>query len=98
MLLLPSLEEGIANVVLEAMALGVPVISTDCGGMNEVVKHGETGWLIPVLNLHTLASTIIHFKNASIEKKVFIVNNAYKHLKAYFDREHAIVQFDKFYN
>lgn len=45
MLLLPSLEEGIANVVLEAMALGKLVVSSDCGGMAEVVKDGETGFL-----------------------------------------------------
>ncbi|MCF6308039.1 MAG: glycosyltransferase family 4 protein [Flavobacteriaceae bacterium] len=35
--LLPSLEEGIANVVIEAMALGIPVISTNCGGMEELI-------------------------------------------------------------
>ena len=38
LLLLPSVEEGIANVVLEAMAIGLLVISTNCGGMSEVVK------------------------------------------------------------
>lgn len=44
-LLLPSLEEGIANVVLEAMALGTLVVSSDYGGMAEVVKDGVTGFL-----------------------------------------------------
>ena len=38
-LLLPSVEEGIANVVLEAMAIGLPVISTKCGGMAEIIKN-----------------------------------------------------------
>lgn len=41
-----SLSEGISNAVLEAMALGVPVISTDVGGMSEVVKDKLTGLLI----------------------------------------------------
>jgi len=41
-----SLSEGISNAVLEAMAVGVPVISTNVGGMGEVVIDGETGVLV----------------------------------------------------
>lgn len=42
-----SLTEGISNVVLEAMATGVPVISTAVGGMAEVIHHDIDGWLVP---------------------------------------------------
>ena len=41
LLLLPSFEEGIANVVLEAMQLGTIVLSTNCGGMEEVIENWE---------------------------------------------------------
>jgi colanic acid/amylovoran biosynthesis glycosyltransferase len=41
--LLPSLAEGISNAVLEATALGIPVISTDCGGMTEIIKDEDIG-------------------------------------------------------
>jgi len=44
-LLLPSIEEGIANVVLEAMAIGLPVISSECGGMMEIIEHEKDGFL-----------------------------------------------------
>ena len=43
-----SFSEGIANVALEAMACGVPVVSTRCGGMPEVITDGEHGLLVPV--------------------------------------------------
>lgn len=46
--LLPSLSEGISNSVLEAMAAGRPVITTDCGGMTEVVDHRRNGLVVPV--------------------------------------------------
>jgi glycosyltransferase involved in cell wall biosynthesis len=42
---LPSDDEALASVVLEAMAFGVPVVSTDVAGMPEVVRDGETGIL-----------------------------------------------------
>lgn len=54
-LFLPSIEEGIANVVLEAMALWTLVISTDCGGMNEVISDGMNGFIIPTRNPEAMA-------------------------------------------
>ncbi len=57
-LLMCSVAEGLANVVLEAMAVGIPVISTDCGGMAEVMKDGETGLLIPIRNPEAIAKAI----------------------------------------
>ncbi len=47
-LLLPSLSEGISNAVLEAMAAGRPVVTTRCGGMEEVVTTGVDGLLVDV--------------------------------------------------
>jgi len=43
----PSLSEGISNAVLEAMAMALPVVSTNVGGMHELVRDGLDGRLIP---------------------------------------------------
>lgn len=45
--LLSSLSEGISNAVLEAMACGLPVVTSDCGGMREAVSDGEEGFVVP---------------------------------------------------
>ena len=62
-LLLPSVEEGIANVVLESMALGTPVISAKCGGMEEVISHKKNGFLVQTRSPVDLCKKIIEFKN-----------------------------------
>jgi L-malate glycosyltransferase len=49
-LLLASSEEGCPNVVLEAMALSIPVIAAAVGGVPELVAHGKTGYLFPPEN------------------------------------------------
>lgn len=67
-LLLPSVEEGIANVVLEAMALGTLVVTTDCGGMNEVITDGENGFLIPVRNALVMAEALRKVADLSINE------------------------------
>jgi glycosyltransferase involved in cell wall biosynthesis len=42
-----SRNEGTPVALIEAMAAGTPVLSTDVGGVGDVVTHGETGWLVP---------------------------------------------------
>jgi glycosyltransferase involved in cell wall biosynthesis len=56
---LTSETEGCSNSLLEAMALGKPVVATDVGGNREVVHHGETGFLIPPGDVEALAEAII---------------------------------------
>lgn len=57
-LVLPSFAEGLPVVIMEAMALKRPVISTFVAGIPELVLHGETGWLVPAGDLTALVSAI----------------------------------------
>lgn len=55
---LPSHSEGSPNVLLEAMASGVPVVATSVGGVPETVEGGENGLLVPRANPQALAEAI----------------------------------------
>lgn len=57
-LLLPSLSEGISNAVLEAMAAGLPVVTTNCGGMTEVVQHGVNGLVVDMCDAEAMADNL----------------------------------------
>jgi glycosyltransferase involved in cell wall biosynthesis len=54
----PSLTEGLSNVVLEAMAAGLPVVATRVGGNPELVQDRRTGVLVPPRNAAALAHAI----------------------------------------
>jgi sugar transferase (PEP-CTERM/EpsH1 system associated) len=54
----PSLNEGISNTILEAMASGLPVIATDTGGNPELVRDDYEGKLVPPNDPDALASAI----------------------------------------
>ncbi len=55
---LPSLWEGMPNVILEACALGKPVVSTLVGGTKEIIKDGETGFLVAPKDWQGFANSI----------------------------------------
>jgi L-malate glycosyltransferase len=55
---LPSLSEGLSNVLLESMAAGVPVVATAVGGTAEAVMDGVTGSLVPPGNAPALADAV----------------------------------------
>jgi glycosyltransferase involved in cell wall biosynthesis len=54
-----SVTEGLGSAVLDAMAMGLPVVGTRAGGIPEVVVHGETGLLVPPAEPKPLAAAIV---------------------------------------
>lgn len=63
LLLMSSLAEGVPNIVVEAMAIGLPVLSTKCGGVEELIMHKKTGFLIPKRDKKAITSGILEFNN-----------------------------------
>ncbi|MCX6188996.1 MAG: glycosyltransferase family 4 protein [Bacteroidetes bacterium] len=96
--LLPSIEEGIANVVLEAMALGVPVISTNCGGMNEVIEDEINGYLVDLRNPRQLASKIMAFNSISEDEKTSLIAKAKDTIKNHHSKTLFFNQYKHFYS
>jgi N-acetyl-alpha-D-glucosaminyl L-malate synthase BshA len=54
--LLPSEPESFGLLALQAMACAVPVVGSDAGGLPEVVKHAESGYLLPVGDVEGMAA------------------------------------------
>ena len=96
--LLSSLKEGIANVVLEAMAMGLPVISTDCGGMNEVIIDKKTGFLIPIRNKDAIVKSLIDFSKLSDKEKNEIKEKAHLKVKNQFNIHEITEKFCELYS
>jgi len=95
--LLPSDYESFGLAALEAMAAGVPVISTNAGGLPEINVQGKTGFLSQVGNVQEMAANAIHllqddqlleqFKNNAKEQAdTFDIANVVPQYEALYDR------------
>lgn len=66
---LPSLNEGISNTILEAMACGVPVVASEVGGNPELVSNGLNGFLYPCEDLDALAGWLGRYQRDAAERE-----------------------------
>jgi len=89
LLVLPSYTEGLPNVVLEAMACGTPVLATPVGGISDIIKDGETGFLLKSNDPKHIAERVIELlNNPSLLKKVS--TNALKYVRENFSYEKTL--------
>lgn len=79
----PTLYEGLPIVILEAMACGLPVISTDTGGVPAAVNE-KNGFLIPPKDVDALKSAMINFLRLPEKKKREMGRNSYELVKSKF--------------
>lgn len=67
---LPSLNEGTSNTILEAMATGLPVVATDVGGNGELVGHDINGYLVPAADADAMAGAIRRYvRHAELRRR-----------------------------
>ncbi|HTR34733.1 MAG TPA: glycosyltransferase family 4 protein [Bryobacteraceae bacterium] len=80
LLVVPSIQEGMGRVALEAFSAGVPVIAFPTGGIPEIVKNGETGFLTPEVSPEALAELILEVtsKRELLQQVVFNVRRVWQ--------------------
>jgi glycosyltransferase involved in cell wall biosynthesis len=93
---LPSLSEGLPLSLLEAMAAGVPPVVTEVGGMPEVVRDGETGFIVPPADGAALADRISFLlRNPALATK--IGSAARDRVREQFTLDRMIADYDNVY-
>jgi glycosyltransferase involved in cell wall biosynthesis len=76
--------EGFGRVIAEAQAMGRPVIATDHGGAREIVRPGETGWLVAADDPAPLASAVQDALALTAAARVDLAAAAIQHMRAHF--------------
>lgn len=61
---LPTLQEAMPLTLMEAMASGCPIISTDAGGIPSIVENGKEGLLVPIANAEKLKDAVLELLNS----------------------------------
>ena len=96
-LVLPSYREGFPNVVLQAGAMGLPVIATDINGCNEFIDPGYNGWLVPPRNSEALLNAMLTALQTEKEELVEMGKRGRKRVQQRFERIHHWDRMRKFY-
>ncbi len=93
---LSSETESFGLSLVEAMAVGKPVVATRCGGPEEIVADGETGLLVPVNNPEAMANAIINLSD-DIERRYQMGLNGKKRYETLFTPDQYCKQFEHLY-
>ncbi|MCK1192660.1 glycosyltransferase family 4 protein [Streptococcus uberis] len=87
--------EGLSNVLLEASAIGRPIITTNRPGCREVIDDGMNGYLVEQKNSQDLIEKVEKFLNLTQEEKIELGHNARAKVEKEFDRQIIVEQYMK---
>ena len=87
---LPSYHEGMSNVLLEAAAIGRPLITSDIPGCREAVKQGISGLLCPVKDRNALLHAMEDFLKLSKEERKAMGRAGRKYMEEQYDKEKVV--------
>ena len=94
--LLSSTTEGISLTLLEAMAVGLPVVATDVGGNREVVIDGTTGYLVAAQSPHALADAVMKVRSDP-GRAAEMASAGRRRVEAEFDLRTTVAQYERLY-
>jgi len=95
---LPSLREGISLALLEAMASGLPVLTSNRSGMKEVVSDSSCGWLVEPEDSQSMAEIITLIARETPEQLAIIGNNARQRVLEKFHAERMTSDYEALYS
>ena len=79
--------EGFGRIIVEAQAMGRPVVATDHGGARETIVPGSTGWLVPARDPAALAAAVGDALSLSAGERSRLARRTVAHVAAQFTRE-----------
>jgi len=95
--LIPSQSESFGLAALEAMSCGLPVVSSSVGGLPELIKHNETGFIAEIGDIDRMSKYVIELFTNKRKYELFS-NSARKRVENNFDKEIIIPEYEKFYS
>jgi glycosyltransferase involved in cell wall biosynthesis len=79
--------EGFGRIIAEAQAMGRPVIATNHGGAREILRDGDTGWLVPPGDPEALAQALAAALALGQAERLALAQRAIAHMRAHFTTE-----------
>ena len=89
---LASAWEGLPNVVLESLAVGTPAVSTDVGGVREIVGDGETGFIVPPRQPRALARAMVRMMALTASERQVMGDAGRAHVLGRFELQQVVSQ------
>jgi N-acetyl-alpha-D-glucosaminyl L-malate synthase BshA len=94
--LIPSQSESFGLAALEAMACGLPVISSSVGGLPELVKHNETGYIAEIGDIDRMAKYALELLSNEKKYKLFSENSRQRAVNK-FDKSKVVPLYEEYY-